>query len=95
MVDLGEGKAGGAEGGIVVNAVEDGDEVEKAGEEAGDLLEADGLGEVAFGMRDLFCEMGKAVGGADSVGAVEHAEEEDKAVWVADIGLPFAPDKVR
>ena len=52
-INLREGKEEAAfEDGVeVVDAVEDGDEVEEAGEEAEDELEEDGLGDVFTGTR--------------------------------------------
>jgi len=88
----GEGGVGGEDGVEVVDGVEDGDEVEEAGPEADDHLGEDGFGDVFAGVGDFFCEMGDCIRSADSVGAIEHASDEDEAVGgVACSIRPFVP----
>mgnify|MGYP004519396487 CR=1 FL=1 len=49
------------ERGDVVDAVEDGNDVEEGGQEADDVLREDGFGDVDAGLRDFFCKVGDAV----------------------------------
>lgn len=58
-VELGEGEGPGVreEGVEVVDAVEDGDDVEEGGEEADDILREDGFGNVDAWFGDFLCEV--------------------------------------
>jgi hypothetical protein len=62
-VKLGEWEGPGVreEGVEVVDAVEDGDDVEEGGEEADDVLCEDGFGDVDAWFGDFFCEVRDAV----------------------------------
>ena len=62
-VELGEGEGPGVreEGVEVVDAVEDGDDVEEGGEEADDILREDGFGDVNAWFGDLFRKVRDAV----------------------------------
>ena len=94
-VDLGDGVQRCEECVVVVDGVQDGDQVREARDEADGYLQAQGNGHVARRVRNLLGEMCDGVYGPDTVCTVEHARDEDEAVWVANVGSPLRPDGAR
>ena len=82
VVDLRQGEVVGAGGDAVeiLNRIEDGNHVQNTGDETDGHLSQHRLGDVTAGLGNLFGQVGRAVGGAHTVGAVEHAHDEDESL---------------